>query len=58
MDRRSFLSMLIVPFLRSESTCPYGSLFGLPVVPVERFRGLGTDGDIVLADFSQYVGKK
>ncbi len=34
---------------------PYGVLFGRPVIPVEYASTLGTEGDIVLADFSQYV---
>ena len=33
---------------------PYGTLFGRPVVPVEYSNTLGTQGDIVLADYSQY----
>ena len=34
---------------------PYATLFGRPVVPVEYAETLGTEGDIVLADLSQYV---
>jgi len=34
---------------------PYGTLFGRPVVPVEYCQTLGTKGDVVLADLSQYV---
>jgi HK97 family phage major capsid protein len=34
---------------------PYGMLFGQPVVPLEYNDTLGTEGDIVLADYSQYV---
>ncbi len=37
------------------SNAPYGTLFGRPVVPVEQCDTLGTQGDIILADFSQYV---
>lgn len=37
------------------SQSPYGSLFGRPVIPVEYMETLGTKGDIVLADLSQYV---
>jgi HK97 family phage major capsid protein len=33
----------------------YGTLFGRPVVPIEYCATVGTVGDIVLADFSQYV---
>jgi len=34
---------------------PYGTLFGRPVVPVEYSDTVGTQGDITLADYSQYV---
>lgn len=34
---------------------PYGTLFGRPVLPIEQCQTLGTEGDIILADFSQYV---
>jgi HK97 family phage major capsid protein len=34
---------------------PYGTLFGRPVIPVEYADTLGTEGDITLADYSQYV---
>jgi HK97 family phage major capsid protein len=37
------------------SGTPYSTLFGRPVVPVEYLPQLGTKGDIVLADLSQYV---
>jgi len=37
------------------SVSPYGSLFGRPVIPVEYCQTLGTTGDIILADFSQYL---
>jgi HK97 family phage major capsid protein len=37
------------------SAAPYGTLFGRPVVPIEQCQTLGTAGDIILADFSQYV---
>ena len=33
---------------------PYGTLYGRPVIPTEFNATLGTVGDIVLADFSQY----
>lgn len=37
----------------------YGLLMGKPVIPVEQCATLGTQGDIVLADMSQYIlGKK
>jgi HK97 family phage major capsid protein len=34
---------------------PYGTLFGKPVIPLEYNNTVGTTGDIVLADYSQYV---
>lgn len=33
---------------------PFGTLFGRPVVPIEHCATLGTVGDIILADMSQY----
>ncbi len=37
------------------SGSPYGTLFGRPVIPLEYNQTVGTTGDIVLADYSQYV---
>jgi HK97 family phage major capsid protein len=37
------------------SAAPYASLFGRPVIPCEYAATLGTTGDVILADFSQYV---
>ena len=37
------------------SGSPYSSLFGRPVIPVEYCSTLGAEGDIILADFSQYI---
>lgn len=38
---------------------PYGLLLGRPVIPIEQTAALGTQGDILLADMSQYLlGKK
>lgn len=37
------------------NAAPYSTLFGRPVIPIEYASTLGTPGDIVLADFSQYV---
>lgn len=34
---------------------PYGSLFGRPVIAVEQCQTLGTLGDIILGDFSEYL---
>lgn len=41
------------------SQSPFSTLFGRPVIPVEYCATLGTVGDIILADFSQYLhGRK
>lgn len=37
------------------SGSPYSTLFGRPVMPIEQCETLGTVGDIVLADISQYI---
>lgn len=37
------------------SAAPYGTLMGRPVIPIEACSTLGTAGDIVLADLSQYL---
>lgn len=34
---------------------PFGTLLGLPVMPIEYCNSLGTEGDIVLVDPTQYV---
>lgn len=34
---------------------PFGTLLGRPIVPIEQCATLGTVGDIIFADFSQYV---
>ena len=34
---------------------PYSRLFGAPVIPIEQCDTVGTKGDIIYADFSQYV---
>ena len=38
------------------SQSPFATLFGRPVVPIEHCATLGTTGDIMLADLTQYVG--
>ncbi len=41
------------------SGSPYSTLFGLPIIFSEHCRALGTEGDIYLVDFSQYlIGQK
>ena len=37
------------------SGAPYATLFGRPIIPVEQCSTVGTVGDIVLADLSQYL---
>lgn len=34
---------------------PYGTLFGIPTIPIEQAAGLGTTGDICFFDLSQYL---
>ena len=34
---------------------PFGSLYGRPILPIEQCQALGTEGDIILADLSQYL---
>lgn len=37
------------------SQAPYGTLMGRPVIPIEQCQTLGTSGDIILADFGEYI---
>lgn len=37
------------------SVAPYSTLFGRPIIPFEQCETLGTVGDIILADWSQYL---
>ena len=37
------------------SDAPYGRLMGLPVIPLEHTATVGTSGDIMLGNFSQYI---
>jgi len=39
----------------SFTNAPFGSLFGRPIVPVEFCKTVGTLGDVILADWSQYL---
>jgi len=34
---------------------PFGTLLGRPIIPIEQASTVGTVGDIILADFSQYI---
>lgn len=34
---------------------PYGTLYGRPVIPVQACKTVGDEGDIILADLSQYL---
>lgn len=45
-----------VPVFQPDfAASPFGGLFRLPIVPVEHCKTLGALGDIVLADWSQYL---
>ena len=37
------------------SGLPYDTLYGRPIIPMEQCKTLGTKGDIIYADFSQYL---
>jgi HK97 family phage major capsid protein len=37
------------------SGSPYNTLFGKPIIPAEQCKTLGTAGDIIFADFSEYA---
>lgn len=37
------------------ANAPFGGLFGRPIIPIEFCKTLGDLGDIILADFSQYL---
>lgn len=37
------------------SASPYGTIFGRPVINIEHCSGIGDVGDIILADFSNYM---
>jgi HK97 family phage major capsid protein len=37
------------------ASSPFGTLYGRPAIPIEYGQALGTEGDIILADMSQYV---
>ena len=39
----------------SAAGAPHDTLLGRPVIAVEQCQALGTVGDIILADFSQYL---
>lgn len=34
---------------------PYATLFGRPIIPIEFAKALGTEGDLILCDLSQYL---
>ncbi len=36
-------------------SAPYATLMGMPVIPIEYANTLGTEGDIILADWTQYL---
>lgn len=37
------------------TAAPYSTIFGRPVIPVEQTKTIGTTGDIILSDYSQYM---
>lgn len=39
----------------SFANAPFGTLFGRPIVPLEFCETLGAKGDVILADFSEYM---
>ena len=39
----------------SFANAPFGTLFGRPIVPLEFCETLGSKGDVILADFSEYM---
>lgn len=39
----------------SFTNSPHGTLLGMPIVPIEFCETLGTQGDIMLGDFSEYL---
>jgi len=49
------VQLLYTPPGTRDNGGTYGLLLGRPVIPVEYCATLGTPGDIILADFSQYV---
>lgn len=49
------VQLLYFPPGMNGNAGPYGRMLGLPVIPVEHAATLGTPGDIVLADLSQYI---
>jgi HK97 family phage major capsid protein len=38
-----------------DSEAPFGTLMGRPIIPAEYCETLGIEGDIIFADFSQYL---
>jgi HK97 family phage major capsid protein len=49
------VELLYTPNGMRGNTSGYGVLFGLPVIPIEQAATTGTQGDITLASFSQYM---
>lgn len=46
---------VFIPPASGVSGMPYAQIFGRPVVPIEQTQAVGTPGDILLADLSQYL---
>jgi HK97 family phage major capsid protein len=40
------------------SGAPYATLFGRPIIPIEACSALGTEGDVILTDLTQYLVAK
>lgn len=40
------------------SASPYATLFGRPIIPIEACKALGTEGDVILTDLTQYLTAK
>ncbi len=38
------------------SQAPYSTLLGRPIIPIEQCQTIGTTGDVLLCDLSQYIG--
>jgi HK97 family phage major capsid protein len=41
--------------IRTIAEAPFGTLLGLPILPIEQAKTVGTTGDIVLANFGEYA---
>jgi HK97 family phage major capsid protein len=46
---------IFTPPVGGIAAAPYGTLLGRPIVPVEQASTMGTAGDVIFADLSQYL---